>query len=365
MNRSTLTQQFREIKIPGYEKVVEVKDASSGLHAIISIHSTLLGPAIGGTRMYNYRGFEDGLNDVLRLSKGMSIKYAITGQGFGGGKAVIFGDPKKHKTPALLEAFGRAVDTFKGKYITAEDSGITPDDLFDIRKGTRYIIGLRHENCSGDGSSFTAWGTFLSIQATCKQIFGSPSVKNKVIAIQGLGAVGEPLAEMLYWHGAVLKVADLDESKAKKVAQKTGATIEDPADILRTKCDILAPCAMGAVFNDETILTLNCKGIAGAANNMLADDYHGQMIQNLGIWYAPDFIANAGGGISAAAGLEKDNFDPIKTRELIDEIYGRIEQVYQMAKSKNMSTVKAALTIAEYKMKNKIGVRSRPPVYHH
>jgi leucine dehydrogenase len=186
-----------------------------------------------------------------------------------------------------------------------------------------------------------------------------------VIAIQGLGNVGTLLAELLFWHGAKLKIADIDQEKAQKIAQKTGATIEDPADILRTECDILSPCAMGAIFNDKTILELKCKGIAGSANNMLTSEYHGQMLQNQGILYAPDFIANAGGAINVAHELEEKMYNPLKARQHIDEMYDLLLQIFEMAKSKNISTAKAALTITDYKLKNKVGARLQPPHFHH
>lgn len=365
MSASTLTQSFREIKTPGYEKVIEVKDLQVGLHAIIAIHSTALGPALGGTRFYPYPTFEDGLNDVLRLSEGMSHKWTFAGGVLGGGKSVIFGDPKKVKTPELLEAFGRAVDSLNGMYICAEDSGLVPEDLLHIRKGTKYIVGIQSEGSSGNPSPFTAWGVFRGIEATCKKLFGTNSVESKTIAIQGVGLVGEELAGLLFWRGARLKIADVDTKKVAKVAAKYGAEVVDPVDILSTNCDIFAPCALGAVINDTTVLKFKCRAIVGSANNILDRTDHGRMLKNQGILCAPDFIVNAGGAINVVSELEPEPYNIHKARKMVDEIYDTTLEIYNMAESKNLTPMEAALTLSNYKLQNKLNARSYPVVFHH
>src|ERR1700722_5905525 len=264
--------ELEEIVVPGYEKVIKVTNREAGLNAIISIHNTIMGPALGGTRIYPYATFDAALNDVLRLSKGMTYKSVISESGWGGGKSVIIADPKKNKTKEMLYAFGQAVDRLQGGYICAEDVGCTTDDVFEISKATPYVVGLTHAKSSGNPSPFTAWGTFRGIQSVLKKITGSDSLENRTVAVQGLGSVGYELAKLLFWSGARLIVSDLDEEKCRAVAEFSGAKIVPTTDILSEECDVLAPCAMGGVINDETIPQLNCKAIAGCANNQLLKD---------------------------------------------------------------------------------------------
>ena len=261
--------QMELLNVKGYEQVIRVSDKKAGLTAIIAIHDTTLGPALGGIRIYPYAQFNDALEDVLRLAKGMTYKSSIAEVGYGGGKSVIIADPKKHKTPELLMAFGAAVEKLGGKYICAEDVGCTTEDVKIVRRATKYVVGLPHDKSSGDPGPFTAWATFRGIQAALKKLFGSDSLEKRTIAIQGLGNVGMPLADYLFWAGADLILSDLDPVRLQKIAEKLGARTLPPDQILKAECDVLAPCAMGGIINDQTIPFFRCKAIAGSANKQL------------------------------------------------------------------------------------------------
>jgi leucine dehydrogenase len=357
-------QQIKEIYIKGFEKVLEIIDPVANLHAFIAIHNTRLGPALGGIRMFNYRNREEALTDVLRLASGMTYKWATCSMGLGGGKAVIMGDPKK-KTKEQLAAFAHAVNSLSGDYICAEDSGLCQADLEVLRQHTHYIVGIERKGSSGNPCPYTAFGTFRSIQATCKELFGTASLKGRTIAIQGAGNVGTLLAERLFWEGARLVVADLDEEKTAFLAERFNATVVDPIDILSVECDILAPCAMGAVINDETVPLLKCKAVCGSANNMLKETKHATLLKQRNILLAPDFIANAGGAINVASELEEANYDPIRSYKKVDAIFDRMLLIYKMAKNKGMSTQQAAYQLAEFNIANGIGKREKPVIFHH
>ena len=278
---------FEEVIVPGYEKIIKVTHKDAGLEAIICIHSTELGPALGGTRIYPYANHEAALNDVMRLAKGMTYKSALAECGWGGGKSVIIADSKKGKSKKLMTAFGQAVDRLQGEYICAEDVGATPDDMMIISQVTPYVVGLIHEKSSGNPSPFTAWGTFRGIQSVLKKIYDSDSLENRTVAIQGLGSVGLDLAELLFWAGARLIVSDIDREKCEKVAKMFGAQVVAPEEILSVECDVLAPCAMGGIINETTIPHLRCRAIAGCANNQLLKDSDADDLFALGILYAP------------------------------------------------------------------------------
>jgi leucine dehydrogenase len=357
--------QIEKLSVKGYEQVLKITDKKAGLSAIIAIHDTTLGPALGGIRIQPYATFNEALEDVLRLSKGMTHKSAVADVGFGGGKSVIIADPKKQKTPEMLLAFGAAVESLGGLYICAEDVGCTTEDVKIVRKSTKYVVGLPHEKSSGDPGPFTAWGTFRGIQATLKKIFGSDSLERRSVAIQGLGNVGAVLADYLFWAGADLILADIDAAKTQRIAAKYGAKIVPVDQILKVECDILAPCALGAIINDTTIPFLQCRGIAGSANNQLLRDNHANLLKEKGILYAPDFVINAGGLLNVSAELEDMGYVPNFPRQKVHRIYDTLLAIYEIADKNNESTHNAALALAEYRIKYNIGKRVIPPTFHH
>lgn len=359
------TLQFEKIVVKGYEKVVKVTDKKAGLTAIIAIHSTMLGPALGGTRIQPYSTFEAALEDALRLSKGMTYKAAVAEVGFGGGKSVIIADPKKQKTPELLLAFGAAVEKLGGAYICAEDMGCTTDDVKVIRKATKYVVGLAHSKSSGDPGPFTAWGTFRGIQSVVKRLYMTDSIEGRKVAVQGLGNVGKCLIEHLFWHGAELILSDTDSVKLQKYARMYNAKTVSPDEILKVECDVLAPCAAGGIVNDQTLPLFRCKAIAGCANNQLLRDSHAQALKDRGILYAPDFVINAGGLLNVAEEVEDEGYNPTHPRYKVHHIYDTLQAIYEIADKNKESTHSAALALAEYRLKYAIGKRVIPPTFHH
>lgn len=357
--------ELEEIFVPGYEKVIKVTNKEVGLKAIISIHNSVMGPALGGIRIYPYATDEAALNDVLRLSKGMTYKSAITESGWGGGKSVIIADPKKTKTREMLYAFGQAVDRLQGEYICAEDVGCTPEDVHEISKATPYVVGLPHAKSSGNPSPFTAWGTYRGIQSVLKKMTGSDSFEHRTIAIQGLGSVGSELAKLLFWNGAKLIVSDIDSVKCRNIAAFTGAKIVPTVDILSEECDVLAPCAMGGAINEKTIPHLNCKAIAGCANNQLLKDSDADDLVAKQILYAPDFVINAGGLINVTHELSIDGYDAVAARNDVHHLYDQLMVIYEIAEQNRFSTHRAALSLADYRLKYRIGKRIEPPHFHH
>lgn len=359
------TIQFQEIPIEGYESVYRILDPSRGLHAIIAIHNTTLGPALGGIRIYPYATLDQALTDVLRLSKGMTYKSATAGVGLGGGKSVIIADPKTEKTPELLQAFGEAVDLLKGRYICAEDVGCTPQDVAEIRKSTQFVVGLPSEKSSGDPGFYTAWGVFRGIQACLQKVTGSDSLQGRTVAIQGLGNVGGNLANYLFWAGADLIVSDLDEKRAEEFATRYNAKVVPSSEILSVPCDVLAPCAMGGIINEETILHLSCRAISGAANNQLLKDSDADLLFTRGILYAPDFIVNAGGLLNVAQEIEVDGYSPTSSRNKTHRIYDTLLSVFSHAEKNKQSTSQAAIDLAESYVRDEVGKRVLAPIFHH
>lgn len=357
--------ELEEVIVPGYKKVIKVTHHEAGLKAIICIHSTAMGPALGGTRIYPYASFDAALTDVMRLSKGMTYKSAISEAGWGGGKSVIIADPKKNKTKEMLYAFGTAVDRLQGEYICAEDVGCTPEDVMEISKATPYVVGLPHSKSSGNPSPFTAWGTFRGIQSVLKKMTGSDSLENRTVAIQGLGSVGYELARLLFWHGAQLVVADIDASKCESIAAIAGARIVSIEDILSEECDVLAPCAMGGAINPQTIPELRCKAIAGCANNQLLIDSDADELIAREILYAPDFVINAGGLINVTYELNPSGYNPVMARAKVHRLYDQLMVIYDIAEQNRFSTHRAALSLADYRLKYQIGKRIEPPCFHH
>jgi len=281
----------------GHEQVVFCNDEDSGLKAIIAIHNTVLGPSLGGTRMWPYKNEMEALNDVLRLSRGMTYKAAVSGLNLGGGKAVIIGDSRKDKSEALFRRFGKFVESLGGKYITAEDVGISPREMAYVNMETSHVAGLPGK--SGDPSPVTAYGVYMGMKACAKKAYGNDSLKDKKVAVQGVGHVGEYLVGYLAKEGAKIFISDIHDDILAHVAKKYGANVVGLNDIYDTDMDIYAPCALGATVNDDTLSKLKCAIIAGAANNQLKEEKkHGEAVLKKGIIYAPDFVINAGGLIN-------------------------------------------------------------------
>ncbi len=326
-----------------YEQLVFCQDKSTGLKAIIAIHDTTLGPALGGTRFWNYESEEDAIVDVLRLARGMTYKSAAAGLNLGGGKAVIIGDPDKLKSEELFRVFGRFVEGLGGRYITAEDMNIKTQDLAYVNDETDFVVGL--EGKSGDPSPVTAFGVFRGILAAANEVYGSDDLTGKVVAVQGLGAVGYHVCKFLHDAGAKLIVTDIKKERIEQVVNEMGATAVAPDEIYSVECDIFAPCAMGAIINDFTVEQLKCKIVAGSANNQLAEDKHGDMLKEKGILYVPDFVINAGGVINVFEELKGYNKDRAMSRAA--NIYDSVKRLLAIAKRDDIPTHVAANRMAE------------------
>ena len=323
MNAMTEMSKYR------HEKVLFVNNEKAGLKAIIAVHNTNLGPAIGGCRLWPYESYDAALFDVLRLSRGMSHKNAVAGLPHGGGKGVIIADPSM-KTDAMFEAFAEAVNGLGGDYITAEDVNTTCDDALVMLRKTNHICGLPQN--SGDPSPFTARGVWQGIKATAKVALGRDSLEGVTIAVQGLGKVGYDLCRLLHNDGAKLIVGNLHNKAAlEKAADEFGATVVATNEILTAECDILSPNAMGAILNPATIPNLRCKAVAGGANNQILDDASGIALKARGIYYAPDFVINGGGVINAAAEVDGPyNVEAVLSK--VDNIYNSIEHILSESK---------------------------------
>lgn len=329
-----------------YEQLVFCQEESSGLKAIIAIHDTTLGPALGGARMWTYASEEEAIEDALRLARGMTYKNAAAGLNIGGGKAVIIGDPSKDKSPELFRAFGRFVQSLNGRYITAKDVGTTEEDMDLIHIETDFVTGASQgSGSSGDPSPVTAFGVYKGMKATAKEAFGSDSLEGKTIAIQGVGNVAYKLCEYLHNEGAKLIVTDINEEAVKHAVDNFGATAVGTEEIYDVDCDIFSPCALGATINDDTLSRLKAKAIAGSANNQLAESRHGDMLHEKGIIYAPDYVINAGGVINVADELEGYNQE--RAMKKVEMIYDNLERVFEIARRDNIPTYLAADRMAE------------------
>ena len=292
---------FSSADFDHHETVAFIDDKNTGLRAIIAIHSTALGPACGGCRMYPYADEQAAVTDVLRLSRGMSYKNAMADLGLGGGKAVIIGDPAKDKSESRLMAFGRAVESLGGRYVTAMDVGITQADMPAVARTTKFAAGYDQPGkTGGDSGPMTALGVFLGLKAAVKHALHTDTVKGLTVAIQGLGKVGMRVAHQLHSEGAKLVVADVNHAHVKKAADAFTARVVDVNEIVIADCDVLSPCALGAILNDTTVPRVKAKVIAGGANNQLARDHHGNELRQRGILYAPDYVINGGGVICVA-----------------------------------------------------------------
>ena len=338
---------FGQLSFDDHEQIVFCNDKDTGLKAIIGIHNSVMGPALGGTRMYKYANEWEALNDVLRLSRGMTFKAAITGLNIGGGKAVIIGDAKTQKTPELMRKFGEFVHSLSGRYITAEDVGMETADMDIVRDVTPYVTGISESRGgSGNPSPVTAYGVYLGMKAAAKQQFGSDVLSGKKVLVQGIGHVGETLVDYLTKEGAIVTIADINEEKLNEVGAKYNAEIFRGEDLYSADVDIYAPCAMGATLNDDTVYKIKAKVIAGAANNQLADEnVHGAILQERGILYAPDFLINAGGIINVYAELA--HYDKAEIMRKTENIYNTTLEIFDFAIANNMTTHHAALTIAQ------------------
>ena len=346
---------FAEASVLGHEQVVFCHDQPTGLKAIIGIHNTVLGPSLGGTRMWNYASEEEALIDVLRLSRGMTYKAAISGLNLGGGKAVIIGDPAQLKNEAFLRRFGKFVDSLGGKYITAEDMNMKTSDMEYIGMETNHVTGLPVEmGGSGDPSPVTAYGVYVGMKAAAAKAFGTDSLKNRRVSVQGVGQVGMYLVEHLTKEGAEVFITDINEAKLAKVSGETGAKVVGMDEIYDLDVDIYAPCAMGATVNDDTIARLNCQVIAGAANNQLADEVrHGNMLIDKGMIYAPDFVINAGGIINISSEL-KGTYNKKQAYSWTEKIYDTCTNILNKAADEGIPSQEAAMLLAEQRI-NDIG----------
>ena len=341
---------FEHINGDGYEQIVYCTDDQSGLKAIIAIHSTALGPALGGTRFYPYDSEEDALVDVLRLSKGMTYKAAAAGLDLGGGKAVIIGDPKRIKTEELLRAYGRFVETLGGRYITAEDVGTALEDMDIVRRESRWVTGCSHTyGGSGDPSPVTAYGVLQGIKACALEVFGDADLKGRTVALQGVGKVGYALCGHLVEEGAKVTIADIDVDNLGRAVSSYGVETTALEDVHKMEVDIFAPCALGGVVNDDTISELHCKIIAGAANNQLATEAHGDKLRDLGILYAPDFVINAGGLINVEDELR--GYDRERALKKVEGIYRALQLIFTMSRERGTSTARAALDHAQERIR--------------
>ncbi|WP_348825352.1 Glu/Leu/Phe/Val family dehydrogenase [Flavobacterium aestuarii] len=344
---------FGQLSFNGHEQIVFCNDKDTGLKAIIGIHNSVMGPALGGTRMFNYANEWEALNDVLRLSRGMTYKAAITGLNIGGGKAVIIGDAKTQKTPELMRKFGEFVHSLSGRYITAEDVGMETADMDIVRDVTPYVTGISEERGgAGNPSPVTAFGVYMGMKAAAKQQFGSEKLEGKKVLVQGIGHVGETLVEYLTKEGAQVFISDINEEKLYQVAAKYNAQVFTGDDLYSADVDIYAPCAMGATINDNTVNKIKAKVIAGAANNQLANENtHGLILQERGILYAPDFLINAGGIINVYAEIE--HYDKAEIMRRTENIYNTTLEIFDYAAANSITTHQAALTIAQ----NRIDLR--------
>lgn len=344
---------FGQVSFDNHEQIVFCNDKDTGLKAIIGIHNTVLGPALGGTRMWNYTNEWEALNDVLRLSRGMTFKSAITGLNLGGGKAVIIGDAKTQKTPELMRKFGEFVHSLSGKYITAEDVGMQTEDMDTVRDVTPYVTGISESRGgSGNPSPVTAFGVYMGMKAAAKFKYGSDVLAGKKVLVQGIGHVGETLVDYLTKEGAMVTIADINEARLNEMGAKYGAKVFNGPDLYSAEVDIYAPCALGATINDETIYKLNATIVAGAANNQLANEnVHGKILQERGILYAPDFLINAGGIINVYAEIE--HYDKAEAMRRTENIYNTTLEILDFAVKNNMTTHQAALTFAQNRIEQR------------
>jgi len=337
---------FETLATTGHEQVVFCHNKDAGLKAIIAIHNTVLGPALGGLRMWNYKTEAEALNDVLRLSRGMSYKAAVAGLSLGGGKGVIIGDPSKDKSEALFRAFGRFVNSLNGRYITAEDVGIDVNDMEYVLKETDYVTGVHQvHGGSGDPSPFTAFGTLQGLMASLNAKFGNEDVGKYSYAVQGTGHVGMEFVKLLREQGAKVFVTDINKDAVQQCVDEYGCEAVGLDDIYDVDADVYSPCALGGTVNEATLPRLKCKVICGAANNQLATDEIGEELEARGILYAPDYAVNAGGLMNVS--LEIDGYNRERAMRMMRTIYYNLGKIFQIAARDKIPTFRAADRLAE------------------
>lgn len=342
---------FKEIKAKGHERLLFWNDSDVGLNAIIAIHNTTLGPALGGCRIWPYNSTQEAIRDVLRLSRAMTYKASVCGINFGGGKSVIIGGQPKNREE-VFKSFGRFIESLNGIYITAEDVGTSVSDMEIVMSQTSHVAGLsREKGGSGDPSIATATGVYWGIKACLKEIFGSESLIGRNIVIQGVGKVGCYLAEILSKEGARLFLTDIDRSRVEDIIRKHGGEYIPPKDIFSVQTDIFSPCALGGILNDETIPALRCKIVAGSANNQLEDERHGKLLYEGGILYAPDYVINAGGLINVANEIE--GYDKDKALSQVKSIYNTLLRIFKISFDESIPTNMAADRMAEERIRKK------------
>nr|WP_046230116.1 Glu/Leu/Phe/Val dehydrogenase [Paenibacillus algorifonticola] len=340
---------FERMEQYGVEQLVFCYDQKSGLKAIIAIHDTTLGPALGGTRMYPYATEEAAVHDVIRLARSMTYKSAAAGLNLGGGKAVIIGNPVTDKSKELFHAFGRFIETLNGRYITAEDVGTTVADMDFIRQKTKFVTGVSPEfGSGGNPSPFTALGVFHGIRAAALEAFGSAELKGKTIAVQGVGSVAYHLCRYLHEAGAKLIVSDVVQANAERAVLEFGAKAVGVDDIYGVECDIFAPCAMGGIINDDTLPLLKAKVVAGAANNQLREEKHGDQLAARGILYAPDYVVNSGGLINVAD--EWFGYNRERVLSKVEGIYSQLQRIFEISKQQQIPSFRAADRLAEVRI---------------
>lgn len=333
-----------ELEIPGYERVASCVDGD--YHGFVAIHSTKLGPAVGGTRFWKYENDEAAIKDLLRLARGMTYKNALAGIPFGGGKSIVLRSDSAIDREKIFRAHGRFVETFGGRYVTAEDVGTNPDDMAIVRQETKHVAGLY--GLSGDPSPFTARGVFRAMQAAAKHRWDSGSLSGRTVALQGCGNVGYHLAALLHNEGARLIVSDVDREKVDRLVNEFGAVAVGADEIYAVAADVYAPCALGGTLNDETLPQLKVEIIAGGANNQLLEARHGDELERRGILYAPDYAANAGGIINGCRELL--GWEASQSLAKVDEIYDTVLAIFRTAESEGIPTYKAADRLAERRL---------------
>ncbi|SDX70092.1 MULTISPECIES: Leu/Phe/Val dehydrogenase [Salimicrobium] len=349
---------FNYMETYDYEQLVFCHDKTSGLKAIIAIHDTTLGPALGGTRMWTYKTEEEAVEDALRLAKGMTYKNAAAGLNLGGGKTVIIGDPKTEKNEEMFRAFGRYIQGLGGRYITAEDVGTTVQDMDLIYQETNFVTGISSTSgASGNPSPITAYGVYRGMKAAAKEGFGTDDLNGRTVAVQGVGNVAYNLCRYLHEEGANLIVTDINKEAVARARDEFGARVVEPDEIYDVDCDIYAPCALGATLNDDTIPRIKAKVIAGAANNQLKDSSHGETLHKKGVIYTPDYVLNAGGVINVADELNGYNKD--RAMKKVETIYDNVSQVFEISRRDNIPTNEAADRLAEERIERMRHSRSQ------
>src|SRR5579863_3907966 len=334
-----------------YENLFFCQEKTLGLQAIIAIHNTTLGPAAGGIRMWPYKSEDEAIQDVLRLARGMTYKCAACGVSYGGGKCVIIGDPRRDKSEAKLRALARFIHRLNGLFITGVDVGTNLDDMVIMRQETPYVVTLPASwGGPGDSSLETAYGVVQGMRACLKEIYGSPDLRDRTVAVQGVGAVGRNAVRYLTEAGAQVTITDIDQERAALVAGEFNVQVAAPEEIHRLPLDVYSPCALGGVLTDRSIPELRCKIVCGSANNQLLEARHGDMLQQRGILYAPDYIVSAGGLLSGLDSLNPGGFNHERAREKVAHLYDAMQQVIATAAERGIATNRAADILAEQRI---------------